>query len=262
MSGDQALVWSAVTPGDRQRVLITRESDAAVPWEMQLERVAHFDRDFATGAEPFLKSLGDAAYCQADIACTLSVLNSAGQATVLGASRGVAIMVLTYTNGLSATCTGTLLNSASYPLPFFLTANHCTEGAATLDTLWFFSRTGCGVGTISPAVQVTGGAQILWSSKPLDSALLVLNQLPPPQASYTGWNGNPITSPTIMLAIHHPKGDLKKGSWGEVTGVNPVPVSIGSYTYAPNSMYTIDWYVGIVEPGSSGSAFFAFTPDN
>lgn len=259
MNNDPRLVWSAVTSGESQRVLITRDTIATGPWVVSLERVAHFDKEFATSTN-FLKGLGDSAYCQQDIACALNGLDAGGQAVVLGASRGVAFMLLTYADGSAATCTGTLLNSAAYPLPIFITANHCTDNAATLDVFWFFSRTGCGTGTISPAVQTTGGAQFVWSSKALDSAVLVLNQLPPAGVSYTGWNGNPITAQTLMLAVHHPRGDLKKGSLGEIIATNASVVSISGYPYAPNSLYMVDWYIGIVEPGSSGSAFFTFNP--
>jgi hypothetical protein len=145
-------------------------------------------------------------------------------------------MVLTTPTGATETCTGTLLNSAGFPRPLFITANHCIVGAATLDTFWFFSRTGCGTGTVSPATQITGGASILWKSSGLDSALLELDQVPPQNASYTGWNAAPITSNTLMLAVHHPKGDVKKASLGDVTGTNSVATQIGQAVYPAGSM--------------------------
>jgi len=92
----------------------------------------------------------------------------------------------------------------------------------------------------------------------LDSALLELDQPPPQNASYTGWNSVPITPDTLMLAVHHPKGDVKKASLGNVFGTNLLATQIGQTVYPAGSMYTVDWLIGIVEPGSSGSAFFTF----
>lgn len=257
MTGDPGIVWSPVSDGATQEVVIKRQSISDEPWTASLELVAHFDKPLIAQALDFKpQGVGDSAGCQKDIACVLDVLSPSDDEIVLAASRGVAIMVLTTAAGGSGTCTGTLLNSANFPRPLFITANHCTEDAVTLDTYWFFSRTNCGFGTVSPATQVTGGAQILWASKALDSALLELSQMPPSQASYTGWNASPVSIPELMLAIHHPKGDVKKASLGNVVGVNSFPVPIGNYTYPTSNLYLVDWEFGIVEPGSSGSAFF------
>ena len=57
---------------------------------------------------------------------------------------------------------------------------------------------------------------------------MLLNQLPPPQASYAGWDANPVTTRTLSLAIHHPRGDVKKASFGDIVGVNSTAVSIST----------------------------------
>jgi hypothetical protein len=263
MDGDRRLIWTAITTGEQQEVLISRQREATGAWTISLERIAHFDQPIQPLSHSVMpKALGDSAFCQRDIACALDVLPDAYDAILLAASRGVAFMFMTTATGNTSTCTGTLLNSAAFPLPLFLTANHCTETAVTLDTFWFFSRAGCGFGTVSPATQVTGGATFISTSRQFDTALLVLDQLPPPAASYTGWNAASITTTTAMLAVHHPRGDVKKASLGNVIGINPGPVPIEGFVYAPNSMYLIDWQVGIVEPGSSGSAFFTENATN
>ena len=209
MNGDHRLVWSAITNGESQEVLITRLTPTTEPWTATLERVAHFDLSLQhqrpdTATKKAL-GLGDSAWCQSDIACVLDVLNDADDAVVLRASRAVARAYLTTAAGQTWWCTGTLLNSASFPRPFFLTAYHCTENAITLDTFWFYARTGCGVGTVSQATQITGGAGFVWTSKLLDSSLLELKEMPPAGAGYAGWNSAPITSSTWMLAVHHPR---------------------------------------------------------
>jgi len=257
MTKDPSIVWSAITAGERQELTITRQSDSVEPWTVSLELIAHFEKPLSMMAFDLTpQALGDSAGCQRDIACVLDILPPSYDEIVLAASRGVAYMVLTTASGASGTCTGTLLNSANFPRPFFITANHCTEDAVTLDTFWFYSRTNCGFGAVSPAVQGTGGADVLWSSKLLDSALLELAEMPPTGASYAGWNAASVPFPTTMLAIHHPKGDVKKASLGDVAGTNSFPTTIGSFTYPTGNLYMVDWEVGIVEPGSSGSAFF------
>jgi hypothetical protein len=281
MNGDRRLIWSAITTGDRQEVLISQLTPTNAPWAVSLERVAHFDQPIPSQHQGIMAKLmrvpstgaanlrnlavlppppGQSAYCQEDIACALVGLSPADQSVVLSASRGVALVVLTLADGSGATCTGTLLNSTLFPLPFFITANHCTANAVTLDTYWFYSRTGCGTGTISPATQVTGGATFVFQSAALDSALLVLNQIPPAPAVWAGWDPTPITTNTLMLAVHHPRGDVKKGSLGEVVGINtsPIPFPEINTTFPPGSLYMVDWLYGIVEPGSSGSGFFTF----
>lgn len=262
MNGDRRLIWSAITQGERQEVLIERMGPASGSWHVALERVSHFDTDWSNDPHAFRpKGLGDSASCQSDIACLIDVLSPADGAVVLGASRGVAIMLLTKANGATSFCTGTLLNSAGYPRPLFVTAYHCIDDAVTFDTLWFFSRAFCGFGPVSTATQHTGGANTLWSSRALDAALLELHTLPPPNASYAGWNSASITSRTDLLAIHHPRGDVKKASFGEVYGLNTTPVTISNLgTYPAGTFYMVDWGLGIVEPGSSGSGFFTLTP--
>ena len=258
MDADPRVVWSAISDGDSQDVLISRLSGVPQPWTATLELVAHFDEILNKQTfDVSPKSFGDSAYCQRDIACLIEAISPAEQDLVLGASRGVAFMVTTRANGDSYVCTGTLLNSANYPRPLFLSANHCMEGAVTLDTYWFYSRAYCGYGPVSQAVQGTGGARTIWASTAQDSVLLELAQTPPSGVSYAGWDGsNPVASSTTVLAIHHPRGDVKKASFGTVLGVNSVPTIISGHTYPAFSMYSVDWDLGIVEPGSSGSAFF------
>jgi hypothetical protein len=270
MNGDRQLVWSAITQGDRQEALITRLDDKDSAWTVSVERIAHFDhpinpvqpRSRMKGLAARSKDLGDSAYCQLDVACAIGGLSPGEQPAVLDATHAVALMVLTTSTGSTTTCTGTLLNSAAYPKPFLLTAYHCLAGAAALETYWFFSRTGCGVGTVNPAVQSTGGATIVFLSQPLDSALLVLRQMPPAGVSYIGWDATTLPMNAQIFAIHYPRGDVEKGSLGVVVGTNSTLTSIsGAGLFPPDQMYLVNWQFGIVEPGSSGSALFSFNQD-
>jgi hypothetical protein len=100
MNGDRQSVWSAITTGDSQEVLITRLSADAGPWDVALERVAHFDHSLHPKLYDITpKALGDSAYCQTDIACVLDLVTPSQQQTVLAASRAVAFMFMIGASG-------------------------------------------------------------------------------------------------------------------------------------------------------------------
>ncbi len=253
-------VWSAVSAGEVQTVVLRRLDTPRGPWGATLVRVAHFDQTFGPAeALKLPRAFGDSASCQADIACVLDVTNPDVHPDILTMSRSVAFMVMTYADGSSGTCTGSVLVTANYPAPYFLTAYHCTKNAVTLDTYWFYSRSNCGQGNISAAVQVTGGARRVFDSAALDASLLLLNSVPPYPVSYAGWDANTVADITTIIAVHHPRGDVKKASLGEIVGYNATPVTFtGLGTFPASTFLLVDWDVGIVEPGSSGSSVFSY----
>lgn len=256
----QELLWSGVTDGEVQFILVER-TVAAGPWSASVQLISHFSRKL-TNQQSALQpeGFGDSAPCQIDLVCLLDVATPTVQTEILLASRAVTLMIFTDADGSSDTCTGTMLNSARYPAPLLITAFHCVANADNLITLWFYSRTTCGSGPPSPYTQVTGGGNILFQDASLDAALIQLNSIPPSPASYSGWDQNEITSPTQMLAISHPKGDVKKASFGQVVGFNPIPIvfepPLG--TFPAGFFYAVDWEYGYVQPGSSGSGLFTF----
>ncbi len=146
------------------------------------------------------------------------------------------------------------------------TANHCfSDGGGeggplnSLVSVWFFQRDVCGTGPASSrTTQVTGGATAVFLSLNLDAALIQLDNSPPAGATYSGWDASLIPAETTILAIHHPNADVTKGSFGQMLGENPIPVTIGPVTYPPNTLYVVLWEVGITEPGSSGSGLFTY----
>lgn len=261
-SVDTAPVWSGLVEGDTAEVLVERLSnEASDNWSFAVVRLSHFPTSESNSNAIQPKNFGDSAYCQVDAACIVDLAPISVKDAVLIASRSVALMVTTDTNGASYRCTGTLLNSDYYPAPILLTANHCIDNASSLLTVWFYSRSTCGVGGPGNYVQTTGGAKLLYASAPYDAALLQLNSLPPPNVPYTGWDPGRITSTTTIGVFHHPRGDVKKASFGEVVSTQNTPITIGPYTYAPGTFYIVDWEVGVVEPGSSGSALYSAGTD-
>jgi lysyl endopeptidase len=254
---DGVRTWAPLSSGSKQHLEISRDGIDVGEWAVSVTGVSHLFNNPMRQASPVSpKAFGDSANCQYDLVCLMPYLNTQGQDTLLAASRGVALIISTNAVGQSSSCTATLLNSSNYPLALMVTANHCVDDAENIIAIWFYSRTNCGVGAPSPATQVAGGAITLWRSAALDSALMVLNQLPPPNVSYAGWDASEITSSTEALAIHHPRADVKKASFAEVVGQNTGTTVISGYGYAPGTFYLIDWDVGIVEHGSSGSGLF------
>ena len=254
------LAWTPLTNGETQDLVVTNESHPVSSWTLTIARISHFDTPvLLPGSSVGPKSLGDSAACQLDFACLQPFVSSVDWNTLLGASRAVVLMVMTFPDGSSGTCTGTLLNSASYPAPLILTANHCVDGLGGLTTLWFYSRTTCGSGTPTGYTQLVSPGRTLWRSASLDGALLMLDVAPPSQSRYAGWDASVVSPGSVVLAVHHPKGDVKKASFATVVGENTATTTISGVPYPPGTFYVTDWEVGIVEPGSSGSGIFTYS---
>ena len=255
-------VWTPITDGDVQTVVVERMGVSAGPWSIIVPMISHFDKTLSP-AEASPEFFGDAAPCQVDIACVYQVAPPAMQPGMVDANFGIALAAFTKADGLSYTCTGTLLNSASYPSPLFLTAFHCLsdpQSISSLVTIWFYNRVSCRSGGANPSeVQLAGGATSIFGSADLDAALVQLNQMPPPLATYIGWDASTMQPNTTILAIHHPQGDVKKASFGTELGIVNTPITVTDLeTFPPGTFYEVSWQLGIVEPGSSGSALLSF----
>jgi len=265
-SASEALqtVWTPITDGEAQVVVVERIGESTGPWSIDVPQISHFDRPlYRTDASP--EGFRDSQPCQVDIACVYQVAPPAMQPGMVHANFAVALMSFTESDGLSYWCTGTLLNTASFPSPIFLTAFHClsdAESLASLTTIWFYNRVACQSGLPNPATtQVAGGATSIFGSATLDAALVLLNQMPPPLATYTGWDASTMQPGAAILAMHHPRGDVKKASFGTALGINASPIQFNIIGLFPaGTFYVVSWQLGIVEPGSSGSGLLSFDP--
>jgi hypothetical protein len=258
-------LWTPLTEGDVQEIVVRRLGVEQVPWGLDIRSVSHIEGQLAISPQSL--GFGTSAYCQVDIKCVYDSAISQVKPAFLDAIEAVALLAMTDAQGNSGFCTGTLLNSANYPAPLIYTARHCLTDAASvasLTTLWFWERDTCAlVPPSTRAMQVAGGATAIFISQSLETALVLMNQMPPPAAHYSGWDANVISIGTTILAIHHPSADVKKGSFGTVLGENTTPVSFPELgTWAPGFFYQVLWGVGITEPGSSGSGLFTFNQTN
>jgi len=257
-------VWTPITDGEAQVIVVERISEASNDWSVSVPIVSHFDKALYRTQDLDLGNFGASAPCQVNIACVYQVAPTAMQSGLVDANFAVALMAFTKSNGLSYYCTGTLLNTASFPSPIFMTAFHCLSDApslASLTTIWFFNRVACQSGSPNPATaQVAGGATSIFGSQALDAALVLLNQMPPPLATYTGWDASTMPPDTFILAMHHPRGDVKKASFGTELGINASPIQFDIDLFPAGTFYVVSWQLGIVEPGSSGSGLLSFDP--
>jgi hypothetical protein len=169
-------------------------------------------------------------------------------------------------------CTGQLLNDTdpSSQLPWFFSANHCFDNedppfenasqmqivANSLTTLWFFEAVTCSSPpnlTVPPFVQLTGGATYIYNNQGIDALFLRLNGRPPAGAFYAGWNAAAVPVGSPIVVVHHPFGDLKKASQGQVVA-DSVPPQSGFTALFSQVTYS----VGSTEAGSSGSGLYTF----
>lgn len=243
--------WSPVLEGERATVEVFVPSLAGL--QLAIPQVSHLfvsplDRD----VERLAKVAGA---CEIDFIC-----RAPSDPQLAQTGRAVARMTIT-DEGSSGFCTGTLLNPSDNSFtPYFLSAAHCvsTQAAArSISTYWFYERAACGATTptLNPsAVQVPGGATLLYANVANDFALMRLNASPPTGAVFAGWDATPVAIGSAVTAIHHPDGDVKKVSVGTLTSLGPASPGLGS-----GHFQRVGWLstaTGVVEPGSSGSALF------
>ncbi|MCL4281568.1 MAG: T9SS type A sorting domain-containing protein [Flavobacteriales bacterium] len=151
-------------------------------------------------------------------------------------------------------CTGTLLNNcANDSTPYFLTANHCTEGNNS-NASWVFifnwESPTCDPTENAPMDHSITGCDKLLENPPTDASFLLLSSTPPPdfQPYFAGWDITG-TAPDSVVGIHHPRGDIKK-----ITSSHG-PIIEGQMSGADCWQVT-EWHSGTTEPGSSGSGLW------
>lgn len=253
--------WSPVIDGDR----IGLEFYLPAPHNPQevratLPSISHLVYSPLSGAvaEGLQQRVGGSAACNLDVMCHTDDWDLS--------SRAVARMVFSVGSG-SALCTGTLLNSDSGE-PYFLTANHCLDtqsSASSLSTFWFYRSSECDGGTLDSGTETrSGGAELLYTGPANDTTLLLLDDLPPAGAVYSGWSTETLNLNESATGIHHPRGDLQKISFGSVRGFSNCTEfdASGRFFCSPATVEASEFVdvlftQGTAEPGSSGSAIFA-----
>jgi hypothetical protein len=206
---------------------------AAGQGEIVLARVTHgyWDARAGTAAE-----LNQSGACQNNVACALAA----------GWDDEVRSVAKYVTGG--SLCTGALINNTSHDgTPYFLTADHCYDGAPGWWVFWFnYESATCSDPSWSPGYDSVSGASYRASSSASDFVLLELNAAPPDSYDvyYAGWSRSSSAASSVV-GIHHPAGDIKK-------------ISVeASQIWASGNFWGVGpWDDGTTEGGSSGSPLF------
>ncbi|MFM9985031.1 MAG: trypsin-like serine peptidase, partial [Flavobacteriales bacterium] len=164
--------------------------------------------------------------------------------------RSVAIIV----EGGFGICTGALVNNtANDGTPYFLTANHCTQGSTVSNWTFYFNHESATCsGTSAPTNNSISGSTLKANNAYSDFALLLLDETPPANfdVEYAGWDATDSESAvSSAVCIHHPSGDIKKISFEEDAPYHDV--GNGAQVW-----WIDNWELGVTEPGSSGSPLF------
>jgi len=244
LTNGQRVFWTPSTDGDTQIIelfapagIVTKAIRLQVPEMSHL--VTNSKNDFQ-----IVKRTGASESCNVDVICRTAELG----ANFVNAKNAVARMV--YVDGGTFSCTGTLLADtvSATQIPYFYTADHCIGSQAvanTLNTFWGYEATTCGGSGTAANVQLTGGADYLYSNTSNDGALLRLKSTPPAGAFFIGWDSTTITASSPVRGIHHPNGDHKMVSQGQQIANDSTSIAVG-------------WTQGTTEGGSSGSGLFTY----
>lgn len=253
------LSWSPVLEGDTGTLeLRVMPGFAPEQFQVTLDQLSHLVVSPASLGPKNIDRIGKSGSCNIDVACV-----STPSSALLNAVKSVAKMVFTDGSG-TYSCTGTLLNSTS-GANYFYTAAHCISSqaaAATLSTYWFFDAVSCNSLAIPPYQLVNGGSDLLVTDLTLDVTLLQLRAAPPTGAIRSAWNATVIPTTTNLIGLHHPSGDLKKFSQGNMQGYVQGPFAYPRTGPRPqfgkDSFIAVKWAQGTTEEGSSGSGVFTF----
>ncbi len=224
--------------GDRITVEYQEPAAVAGTGHLRITQVTHGYRDVMGLG----KALGDSGACNNNTICP------EGEPWT-NEIAAVSMIVV----GGSGLCTGTLLNNCAQDgTPYFLTANHCTQGENVSNWVFRFKWESptCTPTANGPTNKTVSGSSLLLNNAGSDVALLQLNTTPPASYGvyYAGWDASG-TTPTSQTCIHHPSGDIKKISFDNNSATQ------GSYSGA-QCWHILAWDDGTTEPGSSGSGLW------
>ena len=245
--------WSPVLEGETATIEVFVPGASPDPG-ITIAQLSHL---FVSPADPKAESLAKAAQaCEVNFICRAST-----DASLAQTGKSVARMAYTAATGGTGLCTGTLLNPADASFtPYFISGAHCIStqaSASTLTLYWFYETAACTSTALNPplnpaAIQVPGGATLLYANAASDVSFMRLNTPPPAAAVYAGWDATTVSPGAAVTAIHHPDGDLKKVSLGAIAGFDTSELAPGSFIRVQwNSIAT-----GVTEPGSSGGGIF------
>jgi len=245
--GPQA--WTPWTEGPSQVIELFTPVRPGNGEAVSLGAIAHFDTPV------FAKAAG---FCTLEAMCaaTDSTLDPGVGDAILERRKSVAR--ISFVSGTTAyVCSATLIDTEKYPAPYVLTANHCIGDGTTAGTItawWSYeSDNACPDQGLPPTrEQTSGGMQLVLTNFNVDSTLLLMNQAPPSDTVYAGWNSSELGPATSIVSVSHPQGDTTRYAVGTATALYPLPDW-------PQEFYVVSFSHGIIQGGSSGSGLFTMS---
>ena len=164
-------------------------------------------------------------------------------------------------------CSGAMINNMNQDLtPYFLTANHCTDGNNPQGYRFYFNYyvNGCATGQIiqgayayssvmrSTCDCITGSGENINIPGPDFTLLEITDEIGDNwDVFYAGWNATNPTQMPISVGVHHPGGDPKKINYDS-------GYATSSYWDGPayHTHWFFNWDEGGTEGGSSGSPVY------
>ncbi|SFF48747.1 trypsin-like peptidase domain-containing protein [Thermoflexibacter ruber] len=197
-------------------------------------------------------SFSSFAQCMNDVACYMNDWRNESNAVIF-------LTIPNPSGGNSKTCTGTLVNNeARNGRPYIITACHCidTDGQSGLSQAernntanyifsFRFRSSNCDGSQLDNQWQTTG-AVFRMAHQASDIALIELNQQPPFDINYMGWNVS-ASLPANTTVIHHENSQRQKISFSNNT------------TAFTGNHYQVNYHSGATKGGSSGAAGFNAT---
>ena len=236
--------WSIMTGGEFVEIQYQAPPGVDGAPVITIDQISHIYR-----TKPLLANADGGFQERVDLACHEDVMCHTVDAT---ARDSVGRMV--FTDGGTFLCSGGLLNDAD-PNTFagyFLTANHCISTQASVNSLtvyWFYQKLSCNGVTPALASRPTSiGGTLLWTSAGNDSTFIRLANDPQDGQGFAAWSTASLGTNATVFGIHHPNGEYKRYSEGDITSNNPRCLGV--------NFWYLDFFVGAVEGGSSGSPLF------
>ncbi len=242
-----------IVQGDTVWIEYFEPADKINKGKLTIDVVTHAYRNSNTAKE--LKNLGSSDNCNQDVDCPIG----ADWEDKKDHNKKAVGMILT---GGSGWCSGALINNVNNDgTPYFLTANHCTDGANPANLAvrfgWISPNPVCATtanSTNGPTNMQMNGTMLRANNSNSDFALLEFNNNIPTSwdRTWAGWD-NTDTTPNFVVGIHHPAGDIMK-----ICRDNAGTIALldgGVYEWEITSAGS-GWEIGVTEVGSSGSPLF------
>jgi len=208
---------------------------------LNISEVTHGYRKILSYGELLKGPFGDSDPCMVNINCE----EGAGWKDQ---KRSVVLII----EGGESHCTGAVVNNTLQDeTPYVLTADHCLGNPN--DWVYYFNHESvtCN-GNSGPIDQSIAGGTLIANRSISDFVLIELSEEIPSNYNvyYAGWDNSDESTVTQSVAIHHPKGDVKKISFD-------YQAALKTTTSQNNIVWEVtDWEVGATQGGSSGCPLF------